>query len=151
MVSVPDLVLLPSQDLCSWKCGVRRTSVVRVGCVACLVFGPSSWLSRGFSSVRRPRSRRSPFPIRCLLDCLSLARPSRTPCGFPYCGSLLRRWVGSTAGAAISNFSSPLPTLGVHPQSVSQSVVSLSLSFRLSLSSNPTSLPRRVLSSLPEP
>ncbi len=47
-----------------------------------------------------------------------------TPYGFPYCGSLLRRLVGSTAGAAISNFSL-LPTSGVYPQSVCLCIISL--------------------------
>ncbi len=47
---------------------------------------------------------------------------SGTPHGFPYCGSLLRRWVRSTAGAAILCLLSP--DVGGLP-SVCQSVVSL--------------------------
>ncbi len=72
------------------------------------------------------RPRRFPLLARYLLHCLSRARPSWTPYGFPYCGSLLRWWVGATAGAAISNFSL-LPTSGVHPQSVSLSSLSPTL------------------------
>ncbi len=64
-----------------------------------------------------------PLPILCLLDCLSRARPSGTPHGFPYCGSLLRRWVGSTEGTAILCLLSS-PDVGGSP-TVSQSVISL--------------------------
>ena len=98
------------------------------GIASCVRFVSSSRsglrkLSRGFSSARRPAPTFSSRLARCLLDCLSQARPPRMPHGFTYCGSLLRRWVGSTAGAAISNFSL-LPTSGVYPQSVCLSSLS---------------------------
>ncbi len=58
-------------------------------------------LSRGFLSFSSSsRLRRSPVPLSSGLPQSSPSLPG-TPHGFPYCGSLLRRWVGSTAGAAI--------------------------------------------------
>ncbi len=63
-------------------------------------FEPSKFV-KGVFSARRSVLDVSRDPLSSGLP-QSSPSFSGTPHGFPYCGSLLRRWVGSTAGAAIS-------------------------------------------------
>ncbi len=77
-----------------------------------------SWL-RGFSSALRPLLDVRPF--RCLLDCLSRARPSGTLHGFPYCRVFYEGGSGPPLGQRSSIFS-PVPTSWVYLHSVCLSV-----------------------------
>ena len=84
--------------------------VVRRGGRGCL--GEFRWLVAPSSTLSSPDPLFSGLP--------QSSPSSSTPYGFPYCESLLQRWVGSTVGAAILIFSL-LPTSDI----VCQSIVSL--------------------------
>ena len=81
-------------------------------------------LSRGFSSARRPLLDAS-LSRSVILWTASVKPVSIDALWLSLLLSLLRRWVGSTAGAAIPNFSL-LPTSGVYLRSVCLSIVCLS-------------------------
>ncbi len=97
-----------------------RSSVCRrgrafTGCLGCFL-----WLVALASTLSLS------LPIRCLLDCLSRAHPSGVPHSFPYRGILLRRWVGSTVGAAILYLPSSPDVGGLPSVSVGLFIVCLS-------------------------